>query len=76
MLRGLTAVSTAALVPLGQAIALNQVDRQVEIQVTPVSEHTLRLSLVPTVGDAAKSIPSDGSLVKESWGTPVRASGH
>jgi alpha-glucosidase/alpha-D-xyloside xylohydrolase len=75
VLRGLTAISTAALVPLSKAIALNQVDAQVEIQVTPVSEHTLRLSLVPTARDTAQSIPSNGSLVKESWGTPIHASG-
>src|SRR5215469_12756560 len=74
VLRGLTAISTAAFVPLSRAVAINQVAPPVEIQVTPVSEHTLRLSLVPTASDTATSIPSNGSLVKESWGTPVRAS--
>jgi len=75
VLRGLTAISTAAFVPLSKAGAINQVDPEVEIQVTLVSEHTLRLSLVTTASDTSKSIPSNGSLARESWGTPVRASG-
>src|SRR5215831_6752185 len=71
VLRGLTAVSTAAFVPLSRAFR-SQADPQVEVQVTSVSEHTLRLSLMPAA-DTSKAISSDGSLVKESWGTPVRA---
>jgi alpha-glucosidase (family GH31 glycosyl hydrolase) len=74
VLRGLTAISAAACVPLSKAVAANEIDPQIEIQLTPVSEHTLRLSLVRTVSVTSKAIPSDGSLVKESWGTPVRAS--
>lgn len=72
VLRGLTAISTAALVPLSKAVAINQLDPQIEIQITPVSEHTLRLSFLPTASNASKVIPVNGSLVKESWGTPVR----
>ena len=34
----------------------------------------MRLSLVPAGGGAAKTIPSNGSLAKESWGTPVHSS--
>src|SRR5215469_8676633 len=71
VLRGLTAISTAALVPLSNAPG-SQADPQIEVQATPVTAHTLRLSLVPAA-DTSKSIPSDGSLIKESWGTPVRA---
>src|ERR1700722_1605919 len=74
ILRGLTAISAAALVPRKQAIALDG-DHPVEIQFTPVSAHTLRLSLVPAGGGAAaKTILSNGSLAKESWGTPVHSS--
>src|SRR5215469_4064575 len=74
MLRGLTAISTAVLVPLSKAVAMHQVDPQIEIQITPVSEHTLRLSLLPTASNPSKVIPVNGSLVKQSWGTPVRVS--
>ena len=73
VLRGLTAISAAALVPLKQAIAIDG-GHAVEIQITPVSSHTLRLSLLSANGAASKTIPSNGSLVKESWGTPVHPS--
>ncbi|MGA3087930.1 MAG: TIM-barrel domain-containing protein [Terriglobales bacterium] len=43
----------------------------VEIQVTPVSPHTLRLSVLPLENGSVGSIPFDGSLVQESWGAPV-----
>src|SRR5215831_8857793 len=73
VLRGLSAMSAAACVPLSKAAAQDQVSPQIEILVRFVSEHTLKLSLVPTVGAASKAIPSNGSLIKESWGTPIRA---
>ena len=44
---------------------------QVEIQITSVSASTLRLSILPVSGGSVSQIPSDGSLVKESWGPPV-----
>src|SRR5215831_3052284 len=74
VLRGLSAMSAAACVPLSKAAATDQVNPQIEILVTSVSEHTLRLSLVPTVSAASKAIPANGALIKESWGTPIRAS--
>jgi len=67
-------MSAAACVPLSKAAATDQVNPQIEILVTSVSEHTLRLSLVPTVSAASKAIPANGALIKESWGTPIRAS--
>jgi alpha-glucosidase (family GH31 glycosyl hydrolase) len=69
VLRGLTAISTAALVTPKRAVAIDASDPQAEIQITPVSEQTIRLSLLPT--GLKTPIPFNGSLVKESWGTPV-----
>jgi len=69
VLRGLTAISTAALVTPKCAVAIDASDPQAEIQITPVSEQTIRLSLLPT--GLKTPIPFNGSLVKESWGTPV-----
>src|SRR5215471_13280818 len=60
VLRGLSAMSAAACVPLSKAAATDQVNPQIEILVTSVSEHTLRLSLVPTVSAASKAIPDIG----------------
>ncbi len=72
VLRGLTAVSTAALIPAKPDLAFGAPDASIEIQITSVSQHTVRLSFLPTA-DAAP-IPLNGSLVKEDWGVPIRAS--
>jgi alpha-glucosidase (family GH31 glycosyl hydrolase) len=69
VLRGLTAISTGALVTPKRAVAIRASDPRVEIQVTPVSEQTIRLSILPL--GLRTPIPFDGSLVKESWDTPV-----
>ena len=72
VLRGLTAVSTSALIPFKRELALGAPDAPIEIQITSVSPHTLRLSFLP-INDET-SIPLNGSLVKDSWGVPIRAS--
>ena len=43
-----------------------------EIQISPVSSHTVRLSIVPIKQGQSAAIPMNGSLVKASWGPPVR----
>ena len=45
--------------------------QDVEIQVAPVSEHTLRLSILPIKAGKPVSLSGDGSLTQHSWGTPV-----
>ena len=76
VLKGLTAISTTALIPLKRAAALDAPESAIEVQITSVSEHTLRLSFLPAGDERPKSIPLNGSLIKESWGNPVRASQH
>jgi alpha-glucosidase (family GH31 glycosyl hydrolase) len=44
---------------------------QFEIQVTPVSDHTLRLTLRAITQEPQQSIPDDGSLVQKSWGASL-----
>ena len=39
-----------------------------EIQIASVSEHTLRLSILPVKSDQADSVPFNGSLVRTAWG--------
>jgi alpha-glucosidase (family GH31 glycosyl hydrolase) len=73
VLRGLTAVSTAAFIPQKRELARAS-DAPIELQITSVSQHTLRLSFLPT-GDQMP-IPLNGSLVKESWRTPVHTTQH
>jgi alpha-glucosidase (family GH31 glycosyl hydrolase) len=78
VLKGFIAASTAIIVPkqeVAQDAAIQDAapvsGRQVEIQITPVSACTFRLSILPLSNGSVAEIPSDGSLVKESWGVPV-----
>jgi alpha-glucosidase (family GH31 glycosyl hydrolase) len=43
----------------------------VEVVVAPVSRWTVRLSLLPLVGERPPTIPDDGSLVQSIWGPPA-----
>jgi len=74
VLKGLAAASTAMMVPsvMGASQKDGRAARLVEVQISPVSAHTFRMSILP-VGENAVvgSIPLDGSLVQESWGAPV-----
>lgn len=40
---------------------------KIQLQATPVSDHTLRLTLLPLGERAERAVPNDGSLVQESW---------
>jgi alpha-glucosidase (family GH31 glycosyl hydrolase) len=75
VLKGMAIASTAMIVP-GKMGAVTHDDRSanqtLEVHVTAVSPHTFRLSIVPVGKDGTLgAIPSDGSLVQESWGAPV-----
>jgi alpha-glucosidase/alpha-D-xyloside xylohydrolase len=45
--------------------------RDTEIQISTISEHTFRLSIVRLSNGHASPIPFDGSLIQQVWGTPV-----
>ncbi len=45
--------------------------RDVEIQIAPVSAHTVRLSVLPIENGQAGTVPDEGSLVRTSWGKPA-----
>ena len=75
VLKGLAAASAAIVLP--RDLQGSQQDEpnaapQLEIQITPVSPHTFRLSiLVLDKNGIVQAIPSDGSLVQKSWGAPI-----
>jgi len=74
VLKGLVAAYSATVFPAKPAAAREDVRaraEQVELQVTVVSPHTFRLSLLPVNNGSVGPIPFDGSLVQKSWGTPV-----
>ena len=70
LLKGFLAASGGMLVRQAGAATPLQ-DAQVEIQITSVSPHTFRLSVLPVKDGATGNIPTDGSLVKKSWGNPI-----
>ncbi|HWB85835.1 MAG TPA: TIM-barrel domain-containing protein [Bryobacteraceae bacterium] len=45
--------------------------QDVEIQITTVSPHTFRLTVTPVENGRAAAVPTDGSLVTESFGKPT-----
>ncbi|HEU5411359.1 MAG TPA: TIM-barrel domain-containing protein [Candidatus Acidoferrales bacterium] len=51
----------------------------IEVQLTTISPHTFRLSVIPLKSGQPGPIPMDGSLVRHSWGEPAlkfRGSAH
>src|SRR5215469_4010521 len=66
-LKTLAAASGAALFPR----ALGQSRTKTEIQITTISPHTFRLTILPL--DDGKPVPVsyDGSLVRTDWGSPT-----
>ena len=75
VLKQLAAASAAMILP-GGAVAdspprLAGQDRDIEIQIASVSEHTLRLSILPVKNGKVASIPFNGSLVRTVWDSPI-----
>ena len=74
VLKGMSAACAAFLLPEEQVraeSALRIGGHDVEVQVGSVSKHTFRLSILPIKDGRVATIPTDGSLVRESWGTPI-----
>ncbi len=74
VLKGMSAACAAFLLPDEQVRAENSLHiagQDVEIQIGSTSKHTFRLSILPIKNGRVATIPTDGSLVRESWGTPV-----
>ena len=73
VLKGLLAASTAIMVPTREAaqdVAPSPAG-QIEIQITPISSFTFRLSILPVENGSVTKITTDGSLVRDSWIAPV-----
>ena len=74
VLKGMAVVSSALALP-GKSMAatsfLSPAAADTEIQISSISPHTVRLTVLPMKNDKAALIPFNGSLVQESWGKPV-----
>jgi len=75
VLKGMSGACAAFLLPEENNAPVRQLriaGQDVELQITSVSAHTFRLSILPLAEeDQAGTIPTDGSLVRTSWGMPV-----
>lgn len=72
VLKQLAATSAAAVLPRGTVakIFLEEPKPDREIQITSISENTVRLSVLPVREAKTVAIPLDGSLAHTSWGAP------
>ena len=69
VLKGLLAASTGFIVSSKQGTAQDDTrapEKPIEIQVTSISAHTFRLSILPIDNGATAHVPLDGSLVQDS----------
>ncbi len=71
VMKALGAASAALLLPSPEISAEVSAGGELEIQVGSVSAHTVRLSIIPVRHDQLAPMPTDGSLVRRSWGNPV-----
>ncbi len=74
VLKGLLAASTVTVVSSKQVVGREDVPATappVQIQITPISPHACRLSILPLKNGSVASIPFDGSLVQRSFGNPI-----
>src|ERR1041385_6968391 len=46
-------------------------DLDFEVQITSVSDRTVRLTVLPIQDGKLTEVPSDGSLIQTSWGAPL-----
>jgi alpha-glucosidase/alpha-D-xyloside xylohydrolase len=71
VLKGFLASSGAVFIPKAARAGAQLSQLQLEIQITPVSTYTFRLSIFPAHKESVDEIPTDGSLVKMDWGSPI-----
>jgi alpha-glucosidase (family GH31 glycosyl hydrolase) len=71
VLKGLLASSSAAFIPRHASAAAQLSEPRLEVQITPVSPSTFRLSILPVTNGSVGEISTDGSLVKKDWGSPI-----
>jgi alpha-glucosidase/alpha-D-xyloside xylohydrolase len=79
ILKQVAAASTAMLLPgkvgaaalSAAAMSAQITERDCEIQIAPVSETTLRLSILSIENGRAQQVAGNGSLVRNSWNAPV-----
>jgi alpha-glucosidase (family GH31 glycosyl hydrolase) len=74
VLKNLAAASAGLTLPRGATDLNNLLQESTpdrEIQITSISEHTVKLSVLPITNSKTTPVTLDGSLVQTSWGEPI-----
>src|SRR5215469_4549032 len=74
ILKHMLATAGTLALPVQQLFAESaapEIGAEREFQISSVSEHTIRLSVLPLNAGQAAAIPLNGSLVQASWGAPA-----
>lgn len=74
VLKGLvsaSAINTKLIKNVAGGRSIGSPTGQIELQVAPVSRCTFRLTLFQDQNGHVETIPTDGSLLQQSWGEPV-----
>ena len=76
VLKGMSAACAAFLLPEEQERTENSrhprvAGQDAEVQISSVSKRTFRLSILPIEDGEVGTVPTDGSLLRESWGAPI-----
>ena len=73
ILKTMSAASAAFLLPSHLEAETTRISgKDFEIQIATVSAHTVRLTISPLMHGQPAAVPMNGSLVKASWGPPLR----
>jgi alpha-glucosidase (family GH31 glycosyl hydrolase) len=74
LLKQLAALSATLVLPskkcLGE-LTTPAADQDYQVDIASVSAQTVRLTVLPVTSGKAAPVPSNGSLVRESWGDPI-----
>src|SRR5260370_30226806 len=74
ILKTIGTASASALLPskmMAASSGIQIAQHEVEIQLSSISAHTLRLTILPINNGHLTSVPQDGSLVQTKWNLPV-----
>jgi alpha-glucosidase/alpha-D-xyloside xylohydrolase len=71
LLGGGTASTLMNRAAAGEASLLQVAGKAVEVVVTHIGEHVVRVSIVPVDSGRLEPIPDDGSLARKDWNEPI-----
>lgn len=74
ILKTIGTASAATLLPskmMADSPVIKIAEHEVEVQLSSISAHTLRFTILPIKNGVLASVPQDGSLVQTKWNVPI-----